>query len=232
MSTRSKSGAVPALTANPDSSGSHATVAFEVNGIRSGRTSPLCRLDHVEHALLVAAERDAVGDARAERRGEEPVERRIAGIDERPAGAGRAVGDDERPGVDAEPVRRPDARAPSRRCGRGVARRRPGARRTRPSRGARRPPASFCCDCQASVSSESSSSERKGSCWMSGGEGASKSRGRNITEGPGRGPSVSSIQRVLGEEHERGRVHLAEPSFSWIWNSRQVPAQPALVCQP
>ena len=64
-------------------------------------------LDHVEHALLVAAERDAVGDAGAERRGEEPVERRVAGIDERPAEAGRRVGDDERAGVDAEPVRPP-----------------------------------------------------------------------------------------------------------------------------
>ena len=40
-------------------------MAFEVNGIRSGRTSPLSVSINVEYALLVAAERQPVGDARA-----------------------------------------------------------------------------------------------------------------------------------------------------------------------
>ncbi len=62
------------------------------------------RVDHVEHALLVAVEREPVGDARAQGRREEPVERGIAGIDEHSARRCRCVSDDEGAGIDPEPV--------------------------------------------------------------------------------------------------------------------------------
>jgi hypothetical protein len=61
-------------------------------------------LDHVEHALLVAAERQAVGDARSQGRREEPVERGVTRVDEHPSRAGRGTGDDERARVDPEPA--------------------------------------------------------------------------------------------------------------------------------
>ena len=79
-------------------------MAFEVNGIRSGSTSPLSVSITWSTLCSSPPNESAVGDAGAARRGEEPVERRLAGIDERPAGAGRRVRDDERAGVDPEPV--------------------------------------------------------------------------------------------------------------------------------